>query len=52
MRITISQKLPAEYEEKLIHFQIFIISLRSKYGYLLSQTGNNDHTPIWLNMPN
>jgi hypothetical protein len=50
-RTTISQKLPEEYEEKLIDFQKFVISLRKKHGCLLSQIGNTDQIPVWFHMP-
>jgi hypothetical protein len=50
-RTTISQKLPEEYEEKLINFQKFVISRQKKHGYLLTQIGNTEQTPIWFDMP-
>jgi hypothetical protein len=50
-RTTISQKLPEKYEEKLINFQKFVILLRKKHAYLLSQIGNADQTPVWFDMP-
>jgi hypothetical protein len=49
-RTTVSQKLPEEYEEKLIIFQKCVISLRKKHGYLLSQIGNADQAPVWFDM--
>jgi hypothetical protein len=50
-KTTISQKLSEEYEEKLINFQKFVISLRKKYCSLLSQIGNTYQTPVWFDMP-
>lgn len=50
-RTAVSQKLPEEYEEKLINFQKFEILLRKKHGFVLSQIGNDDLTPLWLDKP-
>jgi hypothetical protein len=51
MRITTSQKVPEEYEEKLISFQLSVIPLRKTHSHRLSQTGNADQTLIWFDMP-
>jgi hypothetical protein len=37
-------------KNKLIIFQKFVISLRKKHGYLLSQIGNTDQTTVWFDM--
>jgi hypothetical protein len=49
-RATISQKLPKEYEEKLINLQKYVISFRKKHFYLLSQIGNADQSPVRFDM--
>jgi hypothetical protein len=36
---------------KLIYYQKFVILLRKKHSYLLSQSGSADQTPVWFNMP-
>jgi hypothetical protein len=38
-------------QQKFIYFQKFVILLKNKYGYLLSQTVNTDEIPIWFNTP-
>lgn len=50
-RTTICQKLPEQYEDKLIAFQKHVINLRKQNRYLLSQIGNADQTPVWFDMP-
>jgi hypothetical protein len=49
-RATIAQKLPEEYEEKLINLQKYVISFRKKHFYLLSQIGNADQSPVRFDM--
>lgn len=50
-RTSLAQRLPAFYDEKLIKFQRYVISLRKKYSYLLGQMGNADQTPVYFDMP-
>lgn len=50
-RTSICQKLPEEYEDKLIEFQLYVNSLRRQHGYMLGQIGNADETPVWFDMP-
>lgn len=50
-RTTICQKLPPDFEQKLVSYQGYLLFLRKKYQFLLSQIGNADETPIWLDMP-
>lgn len=50
-RTSISQRLPSAYDEKLLSFQRHIIRLRKDNAYLLSQIGNADQTPVYLEMP-
>ncbi|KAM7295706.1 pogo transposable element with KRAB domain [Ixodes scapularis] len=50
-RTSICQKLPAQYEEKLLAFQRHVIAQRKKRNYLIGQIGNADETPIFLDTP-
>jgi hypothetical protein len=41
------QKLPAEFEEKLVSFQQYVIGLhKTKENIILIQTGNVDEKPL------
>jgi hypothetical protein len=46
IRRTIFQKLLEDIEENLINLYKFVILLRKKHGYLFSQIGNAEQTPI------
>ena len=53
-RTTISQRLPSDHEELLMKFQIYVIKMRQKYDYDMSQIGNGrlaensmDETQRW-----
>ena len=50
-RTDISQKLPEDYEDKLVEFQKFIIKQRKLHDYDLSQIGNADQTPLTFDLP-
>ena len=50
-RTTISQKLPENFEDKLLKFQRYIIAERKKHEYDLSLIGNADQTPLTFDMP-
>lgn len=50
-RTSICQKLPGDFEEKLISFQRFVIRKRMEHGYAVGQMGNADQTPVWFDMP-
>ena len=50
-RTNIAQKLPSDYKEQLTKFQSFIIKLRKKNDYSLSQIGNADQTPLTFVLP-
>lgn len=50
-RTLISQKLPEDYEEKLYNFQSFVIKMRMRNRYSLSQTVNADQTPLTFDLP-
>ena len=45
------QKLPTDFEEKLVNFQQHVIMLRKTGNFLIGQTGNTDKMPIRLDMP-
>ena len=47
----ICQKLPTDFEEKLVNFQQHVIMLRKRGNFLMGQIGNADEMPIWLDMP-
>ena len=44
----ICQKLPTDFEEKLVNFQRHVIMLRKRDTFLMGQIGNMDEMPIWL----
>ena len=50
-RTSLAQRLPAEFEEKLVAYQSYIIDLRRKYNYTLGQMCNADQTPVYFDMP-
>ena len=45
-RTTVAQKLPKDYENKLISFQRFVISKRKQHSFELKYIGNADQTPL------
>ena len=47
----ICQKLPTDFEEKLVNFQQHVIMLWKRGNFLMGQIGNTDETPICLDMP-
>ena len=50
-RTTISQRLTSDHEELLIKFQNYVIKMRKKYEYDMSQIGNADQTPLNFDLP-
>lgn len=50
-RTTIAQRLPADYEDKLVKFQQHVIKLRQEKNYMFGQIGNADETPVYFDMP-
>lgn len=50
-RTSTCQKLPAEYEEKLVEFQRYVMKMRRQRQYPVGQIGNADETPIFLYIP-
>lgn len=45
-RTTIAQKLPQDYEEKLIKFQRYVMAKRKEHDFDLKYIGNADQTPL------
>lgn len=45
-RTSVAQKLPKDYEDKLINFQRLIISKRKQHNFELRHIGNADQTPL------
>lgn len=50
-RTHICQRLPEEYEEKLLSFQRFIIRERQLFYFEPNAIANADQTPVFLDMP-
>lgn len=50
-RTSVCQKLPAEFEHKLVEYQRFVIELRRQRCYMMGHMGNADETPVWFDMP-
>ncbi|KAL1426096.1 hypothetical protein MTO96_018569 [Rhipicephalus appendiculatus] len=50
-RTSVCQKLPAEFEHKLVEYQRFVIELRRQRCYMRCHMGNADETPAWFDMP-
>ena len=50
-RTSLAQHLPADFREKLVNYQRFVIKLRKKHEYPLDQMGNADQTPVFFDMP-
>ena len=48
--IATCQKLPTDFEEKLVNFREHIIMLQKRGNFLMGQIGNMDEMPIWLDM--
>ena len=50
-RTKLSQKLPKDLESKVDSFQKYIIKMRKRHEYDLSQIGNMDETPMTFDLP-
>ena len=50
-KTTLAQRLPDDYEEKIVRFHCFIIDRRKEKGYPLHFIANMDETPLTFNMP-
>jgi hypothetical protein len=49
-RTSLCQKLPSDFEEKLLAVQKHVIGPWKANNYLLSQIGNADETPVYFDM--
>jgi hypothetical protein len=50
-RTTICQKLPEDFERKLLNYQRYITNLRKTGNFLMGQMVNAHETAIYLDMP-
>jgi len=50
-RTAICQKLPKDFEQKLLNYQRYITNLRKAENFLTGQMANADETAIYLDMP-
>ncbi|KAM7308949.1 uncharacterized protein ISCGN_012580 [Ixodes scapularis] len=50
-RTTICQKLPVDFEDKLVNFQRYVMKLLRKSRYGLGQICSADETPVYIEMP-
>lgn len=50
-KTTLAQRLPADYEEKIVRFHRFIIDRRKEHSYPLHLIANMDETPLTFDMP-
>ena len=50
-RMTICQKLPKDFEQKLLNYQRYITNLRKTGDFLMRQMANADETVFYLDMP-
>ena len=50
-KTTIAQKLPREYERKIIEFHKYVINMRKKLCFETGQLGNMDEVPLMFDVP-
>ena len=50
-RTKLAQKMPAAYEEKILHFHSYVINLRKNTNFELSQIANMDEVPLTFDVP-
>jgi len=50
-KTTIAQKLPCEYERKIIEFHKYAINMRKKQCFEIGQLGNMDEVPLMFDVP-
>jgi len=50
-KTTIAQKLPSEYERKIIEFHNYVINMRKKLCFEIGQLGNIDDVPLTFDVP-
>ena len=51
VRTHLAQKMPNEYEAKILQFQRYVIQTRKEKGYELGQMGNMDEVPLTFDVP-
>jgi hypothetical protein len=49
-RTLLSQRMPKDFDDKIIAFHKFVIGLRKNNSYFLSHTGNADQNPLYFDM--
>jgi len=50
-KTTIAQKLPHEYERKIIEFHKYVMNMRKKLCFEIGQLGNMDAVPLTFDVP-
>jgi hypothetical protein len=50
-RTTICQKLPKDFEQTFLNYQLYITNLRKTGNFLMGQIANADETATYLDMP-
>ena len=50
-RTSIAQRLPEDYETKLIEFQRYVIKMRKRRRYKIGDIANADQTPLTFDLP-
>ena len=50
-KTSIAQRMTRDYEDKLLEFQKFVINLRKRNGYDISNIANADQTPLTFDLP-
>ena len=50
-KTTIAQKLPREYERKIIEFHKYVIDMRKKLHFEIGQLGNMDKVSLTFDVP-
>ena len=50
-KTTIAQKLPHEYERKIIEFHKYVINMTKKLCFEIGQLGNMDEVPLTFDVP-
>lgn len=50
-RTSTCEKVPGEFEDKLIRFQQHVIELGHRRDYMMGHIGNMNETPLWFDTP-
>ena len=51
MKTSIAQRLPNDFDDKLIKLQRYVIKLRNIHGFTDARTANADQTPLTFDIP-